>query len=182
MANEPTPSLDLGHEHLLGLHVVGTIGLPAHPSGGRIFVVRYPAQAGGSPRFFIKIVQRLSDSHTITHFVAQEHVRLIKFQGAPAEGAGKAVQPSTLTGDELIKEAAMIDWAKFIKDDRCTYEIEIRPSQTGIVLVSEATPVVLRTESTIPAATSLEATTYPGGFGCPKSEIAFGCPRSGRCN
>ena len=48
MAHVPVPSLDLGHDHLLGLNLVGTVGLPSHPAGARIFAVRHPGPKKGS--------------------------------------------------------------------------------------------------------------------------------------
>jgi hypothetical protein len=174
MAHEPVPSLDLGHEHLDGLNVVGTVALPSHPAGARIFVVRYPGPKKGSERFFIKIVQRFGDCHVVTHFVELQHVRHVRFH-AP-HGAAAAGQPSSLHGDDLKAEVSKIEWSKFIKDDRHLHEVELRPNHSGTVLVGEASPVILRTEASVPAATSLGPPAFPGSHGCPTAIGA--CPRS----
>ena len=161
MAHEPVPSLDLGPDHLHGLHIVGTVSLPSHPAGGRIFAVRYPAPKGGSPRYFVKIHQRHGDCHSVTHFVDVDHVRQVRFHAAPTAGAEKAAQPATMTGQELKDHVTKIDWAKHVKDDRATHEVEIRPNQTGTVHVPEAAPVIVRTEATVPAATARRWPRFP---------------------
>jgi hypothetical protein len=179
MANEPVPSLDLGHDHHLGLHLVGSVGLPSHPAGGRIYVVHYPPPKGAATsaaKLYLKIVQRYSDAHVVTHFVPLEHVRLVRYQAVPATGAEKGLPQVTLTGDELRHQVGKIDWSKSIKDDRCTHEIEFRPNQMGAVFVPETAPVILRTETTLPAATSLESAGISAAFACPHGPRPFACP------
>ena len=171
MAHEPLPSLDLNHDHMLGLHLVGTVELPSQPGGARILAVRYPAPKGGSPRYFLKIHQRHGDCHSVTHFVAIDHVRLVRFQAGPE----KAAQAASLTGDEIKEMVTKMEWAKHVKDDRVTHEVEVRPNQTGTVHVSEAAPVVVRAEATVPAATSREAAPFAMAFACPRTTA---CPHS----
>lgn len=108
----------------------------------------------------------------VTHFVEQEHVRQVRFQAA--SGAGTAALPATLTGEEHKGEVTRIDWSKYLKDDRYAYEVELRPNQTGTVFVSESSPVIIRTEATVQAATSLEMAAFPVSFACPTGAR---CPR-----
>jgi hypothetical protein len=171
MENKPVPSLDLGAEHFLGLELVGTVELPSpFPAAGRIFVVRHPgsepaAGEASQPRHFIKVVQRINDSQTVTRFVGPEHVRAIRFRPAKAGGAGE--EPTLLSGDRLRAEMGSIDWVKPVKDQRSSHEIELRPEHVGTVLVPESAPVLLRLEQAMPAGLSQDALSILQPRPCP---------------
>jgi hypothetical protein len=185
MASEPVPSLHLEPHHTLGLNLVGTVAFPSpFPADGRIFVVRHPAPKGAKgadaePTYHAKIVQKLSDSHSITRFVAIDHVRLIRFRppvapptAKPASPSKAAAEPLELSNEDLRREVKAVKWDEHIKDPNHTYQVELRPGRTGVVFVPEQAPVLLRHEATVPAATSLES---PLGAHCPHG-MAFACP------
>jgi hypothetical protein len=188
MASEPVPSLQVEPHHSLGLNLVGTVALPSpFPAEGRIYVVRHPAAPGAKgedvkPTYHIKIVQKLSDSHSITRIVSLDHVRMIRFS-QPGESvtkgtspAGKAgPTPSELSLDDLKKEVTAVPWAKAVKDENHSYEVELQPHRTGVVYVPEAAPVLLRHECTVTAATSLESIVGTGAF-CPHTSKFIACP------
>ena len=172
MAHEPLPSLDLNHDHLLGLHLVGTVELPSHPGGARILAVRYPAPKGGSPPVLPQdppAARRLSQRHAFRG----RSITSAWFDSRPRPE--KAAQPANLTGDEIKEMVTKMEWAKHVKDDRVTHEVEVRPNQTGTVHVPEAAPVVVRAEATVPAATSREAAPFAMAFACPRTTA---CPHS----
>ncbi len=168
MEKEVVPSLEFGADHILGLDLVGTVELPSPvPAAGRIYLVRYPSPPGDQAqhKLFIKIVEKINDSHIITRIVSPEHVRAIRFNSSGA--AGTNTETTVLNGNQLRREIESIDWQNFVRDHRSSYEIELRPQQTGVVMVPESSPVILRHEQTVPAATSLSIT--PGAQPCPHS-------------
>ncbi len=160
MDGKPVPSLELSAEHLLGLDLVGTVELPSpFPATGRVFLVRHPGAEGGSAdatpaRFFIKLVQRISDSQTITRFVGPEHVRAIHLR--PAKPGGAAEEATLLSGEQLRRELGTIEWSKAVEDNRLAHEVELRPGHVGVIRVPESAPVLLRLEQTVSAALSID--------------------------
>jgi hypothetical protein len=187
MASEPAPSLHIEAHHAVGLGLVGTVALPGpFPADGRIFVVRDPGHKGAKgadakPHYHLKIVQKLSDSHSITRIVALEDVRLLRLNPQPlppaatSSPAKPAAHPSQYSNDELQKEIAGIPWAQSIKDDRSSYESELFAARTGVVYVPEQAPVLMKFEATVPAAVSLESLVSPTGL-CPRTGAAIACP------
>jgi hypothetical protein len=188
MASEPLPSLQIEPHQTLGLNLVGTVALPGpYPAEGRIYVVRHPAPKGAKgadakPSYHLKIVQKFSDSHSVTRVISLDHVRLIRYNQShepPPAGSGTSAKatapPSQLSHDELQKEVAAIPWEKSVKDERGCYEAELFTDQPGVVYVPEPAPVLLRYEATVPAATSLDSLVYAGGL-CPPTGTRLACP------
>jgi hypothetical protein len=171
MEKKPVPSLEFGAEHILGLDLVGTVEMPSpFPASGRVFLVRHPGSEGASgeaaaARYFVKVVQRINDSQTVTRFVSPEHVRAIRFH--PATTAAAADAPALLTGDQLRTEMRDIDWTKEMKDHRSSHEIELHPGREGTVVVPESAPVLVRLEQSMPAALSLDALSSLRPSPCP---------------
>jgi hypothetical protein len=161
MDSEPVPSLELTAEHLLGLDLVGTVELPSpFPAAGRVFLVRHPGAEGSAaapaqPRLFLKLVQRLSDSQTVTRFVSPEHVRGVRFR--PSKPGEAPEEPTLVSGESIRREIGAIDWTKSVKDQRTAHEVELRPGHLGVLHVPESAPVLVRLEQTVPAALSLDA-------------------------
>jgi hypothetical protein len=178
MAEEPasncTPSLDLGAEQLFALQLVGTVALPSpFPATGRIFVVRnpLPPQKKDKPprKFHIKIVQTINDSCIITRFVDCNAVSLIRFQ--PASNVKSSIKDESPTAgtfslDQEGVQKMVSDQQWNVIDERASHEIEPFPKHTGVVLVPETQPVLLRYEISVPAATSLEQ-LMSRGAACP---------------
>jgi hypothetical protein len=124
-----------------------------------VFLVRHPGAEGGTAdataaRFFLKLVQKISDSQTITRFVGPEHVRAVRFRPAKPGTAGE--EPTLLSGDHLRRELGAIEWSKSVKDHRLAHEVELRPGHVGVIHVPESAPVLLRLEQTVSAALSLD--------------------------
>ena len=181
MASEPVPSLQIEPHHRLGMSLVGTVALPSpFPAEGRIFVVRHPESnqpQGGEakPSYHLKIVQKLSDTHSITRFMALDDMRLIRFspprdsQNAPARAGEEAPGPLCLDREQLREVVEAVPWEKVVRDGRCDYEVELYPDRTGVVYVPEQAPVLLRHECAVMAAMSLD-TTGPWSS-CPRSSV-----------
>jgi hypothetical protein len=171
MENKPVPSLEFAAEHILGLELVGTVELPSpFPAAGRVFLVRHPGSESAvgetsQPKHFIKVVQRMNDSQTITRFVSPEHVRAVRFRSSKPGGAAEA--PTLVSGERLRGEIGSVDWGKTAEDQRLSHEIELRPEQVGTVLVPESAPVLLRLEQTMPAALSQDALSILKPSPCP---------------
>ena len=179
MASEPVPSLQIEPHHMLGMNLVGTVALPSpFPAAARIFVVRHPAPKGAKgdkakPVYHLKIVQELSETHSITRFVALDHVRLVRFnqsaEGFPSPAAAVAKDaslPFRLENDDLRREIDAMAWEKTAKEGRGAYEVELYPERMGVVYVPERAPVLMRHECTVIAATSVESLLGPRYF-CP---------------
>ena len=186
MASEPVPSLQIEPHHAQAMTLVGTVALPSpYPAEGRIFLVRHPVPAGSQgnaarPTFHVKVVQKISDSHTITRFVDIDHVRLVRLSPRSEEKTSDTTEPAAemLDDKDLKKELAAIAWGSAGETNCHPLEVELRPGQTGVVHVPEAAPVLLRYDCTVTAATSLENVAGSGLFSA-RILPSLACPR--RC-
>ena len=169
MAHEPVPSTGPWPRASARASPRGNGGIAVASGGGADLRGPLSRSKGGIASVFPQdrpAAQRLSHCHSLRGpWITSDWS---DFRPLPVPHRRKRPQAATLTGDELKDQVAKIDWGKHVKDDRATHEVELRPNQTGTVLVPEAAPVVVRTEATVPAATSLETAAFPC-FACPRA-------------
>jgi hypothetical protein len=157
---QPVPSVELSAEHMTNLDLVRTVSLPSpFPATARVFVVRHPGAKQpsgkeGRPKFHIKVVQTINESYIVTRYVSPDYVRQIRLQ--PEKG--DLVRPVAISGEQVHKDIEAILWEAAAVGSQ---EAELYPGRTGVVIVPEDAPVILRHEQFVPAATSLEPAFVP---------------------
>ncbi|QEH33514.1 hypothetical protein OJF2_20160 [Aquisphaera giovannonii] len=191
MPPDPVPTLEFSEGQALAFDLVGTVSLPGpYPSTGDILLIRYPGPADPRakdrhPRYYLKIVQQLSQTHTVTRFVAIPDIRMVRIvedaEAASAEWTGDG--PNWLSHATVVRPGEIRDLIASLKWDpkaeNVAYEVRLPQGTRGIVYVPENAPVLTRHESLISAATSAEG-SFTAARGCAKekkSQALSACPR-----
>jgi hypothetical protein len=181
-----SPTHELGDDHKLAFDLAGTVALPSpFPAAGRVLVVRQPGSktakgAGHRPRFFIKIVQVVSEKQVVTGFVSPHDVRAVRVlkHGAPL---AEPQSWSYISGEEARTEidAAIEELRKEEYGTGGSFEVVVY--EQAVVYVPETAPMLVRVEYSVPAGVAV-ATAHlakqhcPPQPKCPPALEPAGCP------
>ncbi|WP_165222246.1 hypothetical protein [Aquisphaera insulae] len=190
MASKPVPSLEFSEGQALAFDLVGTVSLPGpYPATGEIFLIRYPGPTDPKardrhPRYYLKSVQHLSQTHTVTRFVSIPDIKLVRFvdEDEAAEAGWGGDEPCWLSEATIVRPGEIRDLIGSLKwdpkADDVAYEVRLPQGTRGIIYVPENAPVLTRHESLISAAASAEG-SYSPARGCAsikKAQALSACP------
>ena len=147
MQSNPIASLDFGPKQRLALALAGTVALPSpFPAWGRVYLGinphHNPMLPGGSPRFFLKIVQFVSIRQVITRIFDLDALRAVSLVGdGEKEGACAPREPEPV--EEYAEQIAFARrWLEEGADGTGVFELSLFPK--AVLHVPEATPMLVR--------------------------------------
>ncbi len=150
MESNPSRSTDFGPNQRIALALAGTVPVPSPvPASGRVYLGINPQHDeslianAGSPRFFLKVIQKVSAKQVITRIFALAELRAVSLLSTLGEGEGyeaRQLQPVEEFHDQLLYAKARLEEAA----TRAEGVYDLLLFHDAVLYVREAAPVLVR--------------------------------------
>jgi hypothetical protein len=165
----PTPVADFGESQRLALALTGTVALPSpYPASAEVFLGINPfhddALPMGSPKFFLKGVQRVSAKQVTTRIFSLSALRAVGLPTATGEEYCYPTRRTHLIEGEIAEKIKTAQQHLQASAAATSGSYEVALFADAVLYVREATPVLMHivSEFGVTAAESVET----GFSGC----------------